>query len=110
MYLVKQDDTAPPLRATLRDEDTKQPIDLTNATAVRFTMRARDAALAKVDQQTCVIATPLTSGVVEYLWNSADTDAPDTYEAEYEIEWSDGRKQTVPNEGYLVVRVVADLA
>jgi hypothetical protein len=31
------------------------------------------------------------------------------FDAEFEIEWDDGRKQTVPNRGYLKIYIDEDL-
>jgi hypothetical protein len=83
--------------------------DLTTATAVHFIMRDRGkpAGAAKVDAP-AIILDPLL-GTVRYEWAIGDTDVPSVYNAEWEVTYEDGRKQTFPTKSYHTINVLADL-
>lgn len=97
----KQDDTWPPIRAIL--SDTNGPIDLTGAT-VHFIMKG----LTVTVQGTCAIDNA-AAGSVSYAWATGDLAVADDYNAEWEITFSNGKIETIPNDGYKIVRVKADL-
>jgi hypothetical protein len=91
---IKQHDTFPPLQATLSDENG--PIDLTNANAVLFIMKGTKSTGAVLVTGACTyIDRP--NGVVQYAWATGDTAVPDTYDIEFQITWSSGGIQTIPN-------------
>lgn len=105
-FYVKQNDTAPSIRATLKDGDD-DVIDLTGAT-VRFHMRTIGGTTAKVDSAVTVIS-PATSGIVQYDWVADDTDTIGTYQAEFEVTYSDSRIETFPNNGYITIEIKDDI-
>lgn len=49
-------------------------------------------------------------GRVSYSWQAGDTDTAGTYQAEVVVEWTTGREQTFPGEGFLIVKIEDDLA
>ena len=89
---LKQDDTAPALQATL--SDSNGPINLTNATSVKLVMKGNNTATVVVG--TCTI-TNAAQGQVSYTFTAGNTATPDVYQVEFEITWSGGGEQTVPN-------------
>lgn len=92
---IKQGDTYPALTLTLADSEG--PIDLTNATTVRFVMKGQTSAtISPTGGGTCTVV-EAAHGTVSYAWQSADTQTPDTYGVEALITWTGGGKQTVPN-------------
>lgn len=109
-FSIKNGDTAPSYVFDLQDDPlgTAAAIDLTDATSVRMKMRltktngapALDAAMTVTDA---------VNGRVTYDWQAGDTDVPGTYDVEFEIHWSDGTIETVPNSGYKTVVVTDDL-
>lgn len=106
VFYIKRGDTAPAVEATLRQPGTAEglpgaPIDLTAATTVRFLMEGGVA-----DDAVIVDA---AGGQVRYDWQPGETDVAGTHDAEFEITWGDGRKQTVPNGEYIKVVIAADL-
>ncbi len=110
-FQIKQHDTRPKYRATLVEDPQiagGTPVDLTNATAVKFIM-AESPNPAKVDAAAAFI--DKVNGIVEYSWDgvAGDTDTPGTYEVEWEVTWADGGVQTFPNADYGSIEVVADL-
>lgn len=106
-FYVKQNDTKPAIRATLKDGDGTV-INLTDAT-VRFHMRAIGSSTNTVDAAATVVS-PATGGVVQYSWAADDTDTIGTYQAEFEVTYGDLSVETFPNTGYIVVEIVDDIA
>ena len=100
VFYMKTGDTAPSIEATLKKNGV--PIDLTDATAVRFKMG---------DQldEAAVIVSPATSGQVRYDWGANDADVAGVYDAEFEITWTGGGVQTVPSKGFIRVYIEDDL-
>lgn len=95
-FYIKRGDTAPALRYALLPET----VDLTGASVV-FVMDGLGRAPARV-----IEAAP---PVVQYHWEPGDTDRSGVRRAEFEVTYSDGRIETFPNGGYLLVSIVEDL-
>ena len=106
-FYIKQGDTTPALKATLKDGDGNV-INLTDA-SVRFHMRAIDATSSTVDAEGSVVS-PATGGVVQYAWASGDTATAGMYSAEFEITYGDGSIETFPNNDYIRVEIIDDIA
>lgn len=109
-FTFKRNDRLPKLRATLQQGSPATPIDLTTAVSVKLILKdsTNMAGAAKVNAA-CTLVTP-SSGIVEYAWAAGDTDTSGTYNGEFEITWSTGITETVPNTGYFTVTIVDDLA
>ena len=105
-FNIKQNDTAPSIRANLKDGDAAA-VDLTGA-SVRFHMRTIGGTTSKVDASGVIISPP-ASGVVQYNWVGADTDTVDSYQAEFEVTYSDGTVETFPNDSYIRVEITDDI-
>lgn len=106
-FSIKRGDTEPALAATLED-DEGNPVDLTNVNGVDFHMKDPRESGTKVDAAATV--TDGANGVVEYRWASGDTDTPGEYDAEFEVTYSGGGVETFPNDGFLTVKVLEDIA
>lgn len=102
---LKRGDRLPLLDRTLLDENDNA-VDLTGAT-VRFIMRAYGATNPKISAAATVL--DADEGRVRYSWGATDTDTAGHYQAEFEVTFSNGRKETFPNDHHLTVDVVADL-
>lgn len=105
-FHIKQHDTKPSIKATLKDGDGTV-INLTDAT-VRFHMRKIGATSTTVDAAATVVS-PATGGVVQYDWSAADTATIGTYHAEFEVTYGDNSIETFPNNGFISVVVTDDL-
>lgn len=103
-FSLKSHDRLPSIQATLSSGGS--PLDLTGA-AVSFIMAPVKGGVPKVNAAATVVTAG--SGVVRYDWAAGDTDTPGSYQAEWQITWSDGRKQTVPTLTYHSINVLADL-
>ncbi len=109
-FIMKQNDTRPVYDVTLFDqigEAAQAPINLVNATAVKFIMRAPGSATPKVNAAMTVQSA--ADGVCRYVWVAVNTADVGTYQVEFEITWNDGGVETVPNGGYMEVVIVDDL-
>jgi len=105
-FTMKANDLLPSIQATLTSNGG--PIDLSTATGVDFIMRLTNGTVPKVDAPAVIVGDP-GWGVVRYDWTGTDTNAPGTYQGEWEITWGDGKKQTVPTLTYHTIDILADL-
>ena len=101
-FKIKRNDRLPAYEVLL---DTGS--SLVGAT-VLFFMTKRGGTTPKVNGGACTIVDAAT-GRVRYEWAVGDTDTAGTYDAEFEITYANGKKQTLPDEDYLEVTVSKDL-
>lgn len=99
-FTLKSHDRLPSIQATLSS-------DLTDATGVDFIMRPASGGAVKVNAAAVVV--DATEGIVRYDWLAADTDTPGQFQAEWEVTWTGGKKQTFPTLTYHTIDVLADL-
>jgi hypothetical protein len=57
---------------------------------------------------TMTIVNGLT-GQIRYDWLAADTDTVGTYQAEFEVTYSDSSIETFPNDEYLTILITPEL-
>jgi len=103
-FSIKQNDTSPSLQATLKDAQLN-PINLHGA-VVMLHMKSIDGTI-KIDTQMTVVDDE--GGIVQYDWQTGDTDTVGTYYIEFEVTYTDGAVETFPNNGNKVVSVVREL-
>lgn len=103
-FNIKQNDTSPSLQAILKDA-SGTAISLTGA-SVRFHMKALDGTV-KVDAAMTV--TDNLNGVVQYDWQTGDTDTVGSYSVEFEVTYLDNTIETFPNNQNLTISVVREL-
>jgi hypothetical protein len=104
-FAIKRNDTAPSLVATLRDAEGVA-VNLTGAT-VDLIMAAATTGTVKVN--TAATLTDAANGIVTYNWLAADTSTAGDFNAEFEVTYSGGKKQTFPTDGYIKIVITADL-
>ena len=104
-FSIKQNDTAPSLRATLLDGDGN-PVNLSGST-VRFHMRLLGQTAIVVNQSATLI--DAANGIAQYNWVAADTDTIGSYQAEFQVTYSDGAIETFPNDSYIRVDIIDDI-
>jgi hypothetical protein len=105
-FYIKQNDTAPILAATLKDAD-ENAVDL-DGSSVRFHMREVGGTTSKVDAAATLV--DANAGQVKYTWAADDTDTIGSYQAEFEVTYGDSRIETFPNNGYIQVEIIDDIA
>ena len=100
-----QNDTNPPLRRQLKEGDGSA-IDLTAATTVTITIGfQRDFHYYSpktpiVLRGSCDIDGDPTTGYVDWIPGVGDLSIPGSFHFIFEINWSDGTRQTVPAHTY----------
>ncbi len=104
-FWIKQGDTSKVLERTLKNADGSV-INLSGADVV-FTMR-KGSRTATISEVACTIA-DAPNGVVEYDWQTGDTDEAGVYDAEFEVTFSGGEIITVPNDGHMKVTITPEL-
>ena len=105
-FFIKQNDTSPFMTASLKDA-SDSAVDIQGAT-VRFHMRAVGETTVKVDD--AAVITDGENGGVKYEWSSGDTDTVGQYQAEFEVTYANNKVETFPNNSYILVQVVDDIA
>jgi len=75
-------------------------------------MRSGSAGETVVDADTAgrVTVEDAENGLVRYEWGPSDTAESGFFQAEFEVEYSDGAIETFPNDGYIGVSVRDDIA
>ena len=58
---------------------------------------------------TASIVGSASNGIVQYVWTSNDTNQAGSFNAEFEVTFADGSKETFPNEEFLTVVIKPDL-
>ena len=111
VFTIKRGDTRPPLEITARDA-TGAVIDMTGGLTIQFQMKLRqhlanDVVPLKVDSAGTFVDAP--TGRIDYTFVGADTDTVGEYVGEFIYTASDGEPRTIPNPGFITVRVVQDL-
>lgn len=109
----KRHDTYPPYQAFLEQAGGASVIPLGAASQVKLILQTTGK--QQVGTPTAAVITGIMSiasaaqGYVTYNWATNDLAIADLYNAEYEIAWSAGGIETVPNDAYDQIVVVADL-
>ena len=105
-FTIKKNDTSPQIAAILQDGDGTA-IDLTGAT-VRFHMKKIGASTASTDAAATVVNAD--AGSVKYEWVAADTANAGTFQAEFEVTYTNGGVETFPNDQSIAIVITEDLA
>jgi hypothetical protein len=105
-FYMKQGDTLPAIAATLAGADG-EPADLTGA-SVRFLMRTKGSSSSVLVDADATVVDP-TEGTVRYDWANGDTDTTGNHQAEWEVTFAGGEKQTFPNNAYTTVSIKDDI-
>ena len=98
---IKKGSLRPILQATIYGNDGGA-IDLTGATAVKFTMY--NSSDVKIDAVAGSIVTP-ASGIVSYTWTGTDTDTAGTYYGYFDVTLSGGYSMKAPTKNELIIEV-----
>ena len=105
-FKIKENDTTPSLRASLLN-GSGDPVDLIGTT-VRFYMRLMGSNSTTIDASASVISE--ANGIVQYDWVAGDTADVCSYQAEFEVTYSDGNIETFPNANYSGVEIIDDIS
>ena len=106
IFYMKQGDTSPSLRTTLKDSSAT-PVNITGAT-VNMHMYTQDKVTVVIDAEMSI--SDAAGGVVTYDWQAGETDNSGWYWVEFEVTYSDATVETFPNSGYEAVKITPQLA
>lgn len=117
-YVINRGDLWPPLKTTLqvKNETTGkwEALNLENPKAIKVTLyavaTAADGTTTQEIHGVCKIVGTGAEGKIEYEWEAGDTATAGTYRLQFEVEWTGGKPQTVPNGGYKILEIQPDLA
>lgn len=102
-FYIKQNDTSPSMLATLQDANGVA-VDVSGAT-VNFYMGNINGNI--VSSTATIVNAEL--GQVRYDWTASDTATSGIYQAEFEVIYVGGTKETFPNNDYISVVIKPDL-
>ena len=107
-FQIKEGDTSPTIGFQLLDGDGNG-VNLTGA-EVRFIMADLSGNVVVDDDTTgSVKITDATTGKVRYDWQQEDTNDSGTYDAEWEVTYTDSAVETFPNFEDITIRIEPDL-
>jgi len=107
VFFIKQNDTTPALEAFLQD-GRGRAVSLTGATVVFHMRLASDLSAKITDGTTSVVKA--TKGQVKFDFSASNTDTPGIYQGEFQVTFSNGDIETFPNDDYIKVIMVDDVA
>lgn len=120
--ITKRHDTFPGLKTTLeqvnQETKVKEAIDLKTAVKVTAILKPPIASAIEIvctawGGGAITTSTGAKAGQVEASWGQTTLVELGVWNVEFEIEWAESggvkRYQTVPNEGYRSIEVIADL-
>ena len=103
-FEIKEDDTLPLLETVLLDGNG-EPVDLTAAVSVKFSMRLDTHPRTIVLNEVAAAFSPTASGEVSYAWAAGNTATEGLYVIEWVVRWGAGGRATFPSKGFDKVRV-----
>lgn len=104
MITIKRGDTRTCIKAILQGPD-KLPINLTGAHV--FFHAAMHGCPPKISRAVDIMNA--VSGEVWVVWVPGETDIDGNYRCEFEVVFSDGKRETYPNNGYIDLQIIKDL-
>lgn len=110
-FFIKKNDTSPAIEQQLQDENG-DAVNISGFNKIRFLASHIGDDTPKVDDDDTgnVSVIDASTGKVRYNWKPSDTDRSGTMRAEWEVTYSDGSKETFPNTGYTIIKILGDIA
>ena len=102
-FTIKQNDTRKPLKVELSDYNGL--VDLTGCT-VRFLMTTHNYKLI-IDQKAEI--RDAINGQVWHVFGFGDTNQPGVFRGEFEVTFPDFKKETFPEDDYILININKDL-
>lgn len=102
---IKQDDTQPAMKVRLKDS-AGNPANLTGAT-VQVAIQHYSQPAIKFNRDAYIA--DAVAGEVWLIWQSEETQVTGLYRIEFRVTYQDGNRETFPNDGYLMVKIMERL-
>lgn len=109
-FFIKRNDTLPAISLKIYDRgclNERIPFDLTGATGCTFTM-VDGCGNYKISSQSGTVVSS-SGGTIQYEWADGDTNESGKFKGEFEISYSNGKKLSIPQVGYITIEVFDDL-
>lgn len=103
-FKIKQNDTSPALTFTLFPSS----VVLTGADVV-FNMRDQRGTII-VDRAASTVVTATGTPTVRHIWDASHTKTAGVFQGEFEVTYSDNTVETFPNDGFISIKIVDDIA
>jgi len=104
-FTIKEGDTAPALKATLKRGDG-DVVDLTGVQNIEFYLEdALEGIIVEDDLSGNVSIVSASDGLIQYAWQDGDTDITGQKQAEFSVTFPSGDTETFPNSEYLYITV-----
>lgn len=110
-FTIKRNDTYPSLLVNVIDRGDlyeKQSFNLSAVTAVTFSMKNLDCDYNKISLKTAGIFC-VSGGTLQYEWDAIDTNESGNYVGEFQLNFTDGRKMSIPQVGGINIEIVDDI-
>jgi len=107
--VMKKGDNLPIRELELQEKDSngdRVPIDLTGS-SIKFYVYDNQTGQLLIDEGNVTI-TDSVNGLIEYEWQTGDTQETGVHKGEFVVTYADG-ELTVPNDGFIPVKIVEDL-
>ena len=105
-FKIKRNDTRPYLAAQIL-QSNGSAVDLTNTSSVYFNLSTNDNTFTPVFSGLAVI-TGSATGEVQYQWSDGDTNRSGLYLGEFQVNFLDTTKLTVPADHSFGVNIFED--
>jgi hypothetical protein len=109
-FIIKRNDTAPILIATVYDKGCLGEwgrLNLSGVTSINFSMI--DDCGSLVISSASAQTVSAISGIIQYCWQEGDTAVSGNYTGEFEMFFGDGTKMSLPREGGIEIRIIDDI-
>lgn len=106
---MKRGDRRPYLPFQFFEPDKVTPLDVSGALVINIVVRVKGADPADPPVfKSPVTMTDEVQGIGDYRWAAGDTDVEGNYEYEFEITWPNAEPQTIPQDSFFALTIIAD--
>lgn len=109
-FSMKRNDTLPALRVNIYDRGCLGGIgsfDLSGATGVTFTMIDSHGNYKVAKKDATIISS--SGGTIQYNWSAEDTDEQGVFKGEFQLNYDNGGRMTVPRTGFITIQIFGDI-
>lgn len=109
-FSIKRNDTLPSLRIGVTNKGClgqNKDFDMTGATGVTFTMVDSTGSYKIAKKDGTIVSS--SGGTIQYDWASEDTDEAGSFKGEFQINYSNGGRLTIPQQGFITIHIAKDI-
>lgn len=82
-------------------------MSLSGVTGVTFTMANQENEFKILAKEAQIVS--YSGGTIQYNWDPEDTNESGRFNAEFQMYYSDGKKLSIPENGYFIIDITKDL-